>query len=178
MKKQLMTLGIVLMTASLAANAGPRHNRFEDSARVIDVEPVYETVEVSQPERHCWDEDVSYYKPDSKKYTGTVLGSVIGGVLANQIHQGGGKGRDAATVAGALLGGAIGHDISQKHRGGQYMTTTERRCETRNYTSYEEQLVGYRVKYRYQGQVFTTHTKSHPGKRIPVRVSVMPLDEI
>jgi len=174
MKKSLMTIGIVLMTASLAVSAGPHKQRFEDTGKVIDVEPIYQTIEINNPERHCWDEDVSYYEPGRKTYAGTMLGSVIGGTLANQIHRGRGRGRDAATLAGALLGGAIGHDLSNRETHGQYVTTSERHCEVQDYTTYEEQLVGYRVKYRYKGRIFTTRTKNHPGKRIPVRVRVEP----
>lgn len=174
MKKSLMTIGTLLLSSSMAVNAGPRNHRFQDTAKVIDVEPIYETFEVRQPQQHCWDEDVTYHEPAQKTYTGTVLGGVIGGVLANELHQGHGKGKDAATLAGALLGGAIGHDLSQNAQHAHYTTRTERHCEMRDYTTYEEQLVGYRVKYRYKGQVFTTRTENHPGKRIPVRVSVAP----
>ena len=178
MRKTLTTLGIILMTASMVVTARPGNNRFEDTAKVIDVEPIYKTIEINEPERHCWDEDVSYYQPEQKNYTGTMLGTVIGGVLANSMHQGRGRGKDAATLAGALLGGAIGHDISQQKSHGHYTTRTESRCEVENYTHYEEQLVGYRVKYRYKGNVFTTRMNSHPGKQIPVRVNVVPVDEI
>jgi uncharacterized protein YcfJ len=162
----------------MALSAGPRGNRFQDSARVIDVEPIYETIEISHPERHCWDEDVSYYEPGQKTYTGTMLGSVVGGVLVNSMHRGRGKGKDAATLAGALLGGAIGHDLSQKHNRGHQVTSTERRCQVETHTSYEERLVGYDVKYRYRGQIFSTRMDKHPGKRIPVRVKVVPLEGI
>ena len=37
--------------------------------------------------------------------------------------------------------------------------------------------MGYRVKYRYKGRVFSTRMKHHPGKRIPVRVSVAPVGD-
>lgn len=177
MKKSLMTIGTLLLASSMVVNAGPGNHRFQDTAKVVDVEPIYETIEVQHPERHCWDEDVSYYEPGKKTYTGTMLGGVIGGVMANQFHRGRGKGKDAATLAGALLGGAIGHDLSRNARHVRHATTTERHCEVRNYTTYEEQLVGYRVKYRYKGHVFTTRTEDHPGKRMPVRVSVAPLNE-
>jgi len=174
MKKTLTSLGIALMTASLTVSAGPQ--RFQDTAKVVDVEPIYETVEVNHPERRCWDEDVSYYEPGHKTYTGTALGAVIGGALANQMGRG--RGKDAATVAGALLGGAIGHDVSQRNRRGYYNTTTQRRCEVQDHTSYEDRLVGYHVEYRYKGHLFSTRTKNHPGRRIPVQVRVAPLDEI
>jgi uncharacterized protein YcfJ len=177
MKKGLLTIGTVMLIASLGVSAGPHGPRFHDTAKVIEVKPIYQGIEVSRPERYCWDADVSYYEPGQKHYTATVLGGIVGGVMANQLYQGRGRGRDAATLAGTLLGGAIGHDLSERHRDGEWVKATERHCEVRDYTTYEERLVGYRVKYRYKGRVFTTRTEDHPGKRIPVRVGVQPLHD-
>ncbi|EGV51454.1 membrane protein [Candidatus Endoriftia persephone str. Guaymas] len=175
MKKTTIAIATLLLSASLSVNAGWKH-RYQDTAKVIDVDPIYKTVEISRPERHCWDEQVSHYRPNrDKSYTGTVLGGIVGGVVGNQFGKG--KGKDAATIAGALLGASVGHDAS-RNRSGHYVTETERRCEVIDYTEQEEQLVGYRVKYRYKGQVFTTRTKSHPGKHIRVRVAVTPIDEL
>jgi uncharacterized protein YcfJ len=178
MKKSLLTIGTVLLTGAMSVNAGPHGPHFEDTAKVIDVKPIYQTIEISNPERYCWDEDVSYYEPGRQNYTGTVLGGIVGGVMANQLYHGRGRGRDAATLAGTLLGGAIGHDLSKHQRQGQWVNATERQCEVRDYTTYEERVVGYRVKYRYKGHVFTTRTQDHPGNRIPVRVGVVPADDI
>ncbi|MGD8589314.1 MAG: glycine zipper 2TM domain-containing protein [Chromatiales bacterium] len=178
MKKGLLAIGTLLLIGTMSVSAGPHGPRFEDTAKVIDVRPIYQTIEISHPERSCWDEDVSYYEPGRKTYTGTVLGGIVGGVMANQLYQGHGRGREAATLAGTLLGGAIGHDLSEGHRPGEWVNATERHCEVRDYTTYEESVVGYRVKYRYKGRVFTTRTKDHPGRRIPVRVGVVPLDDI
>ena len=173
MKKQLIAIGTIFLVTSMGAQAG--HNgRFQDTAKVISAEPVYRTVEISTPERHCWDEEVEHYQPNNHSYTGTVVGGIIGGVVANKVSRGHGRGKDVATVAGALLGSAIGHDISHQNRGGYTTTSTERRCEVTQQTSYEEELVGYDVTYRYQGRIFTTRTHEHPGKRIPVLVDVRP----
>ncbi len=173
MKKQLITLGAILLATSVAAQAG-HQGHFQDMAKVVSVEPIYRTVEITTPERHCWDEDVQHYQPNQHSYTGTVLGGIIGGVVANKVSRGHGRGRDVATVAGALLGSSIGHDISHKNNGGYYTTSTERRCEVNERTTYEEELVGYDVTYRYKGRLFTTRTQEHPGKRIPVMVDVRP----
>jgi uncharacterized protein YcfJ len=177
MKTKALTIGTALMIVSLSASAGGSRDHYRDTARVIDVAPIYRSVEVSYPERECWDEAVEHYQPDRHNYTPTVLGGIIGGVVANKISRGRGRGRDAATVAGALLGGAIGHDISQKHRGGRYATSVERRCEVTHHARYEEQLVGYDVTYRYKGREFTTQTNQHPGKRIPIAVTVRPVGD-
>jgi len=166
-----------LISAPVLASAGSYEDRYHDKARVIDATPIYETVVVDHPERHCWDEDVSYYEPGRQNYSGTVLGSIIGGVLVNQLHQGHGRGKDAATLAGALMGGAIGHDISQKQSNGHYVTHTKQRCEVEHVRTHEEHLVGYRVKYEYDGRIFTTRTQTRPGKWIPVRVGVTPVGD-
>lgn len=176
MNQTTLIAGTLLLTLSMTATAGDR-DRYRDSAKVIDVEAVYRTVEISEPERHCWDEEVDHYAPRSKSYTGTVLGGIIGGVVANSVSRGRGRGRDAATLAGTLLGGAIGHDLSHQRQGGHYTTTYERRCETTHHRRYEEQLAGYDVTYRYRGRVFTTFTKEHPGNRIPVRVDIRPVED-
>ena len=176
MKKSLLTFAALLMTSVTALSAGPHRHRFEDTAKVIDVEPLYQTIEVNHPERYCWEEDVSYYEPEQHSYTGTVLGGIVGGVMANHLYQGQGKGRDVATLAGALLGGAIGHDLSHAQQHGHLTSHTERHCEVENHTTYEERLVGYRVKYRYEGQTYYTRTEAHPGKHIQVRVKVSPVN--
>jgi uncharacterized protein YcfJ len=173
MKKQLTILSSLLMAASMTAQAG-RAEHYQDMAKVVNVEPIYRTVEITSPERHCWDEDVEHYHPARGSATGTILGGIIGGVVANAVSHGSHRGRDAATVAGVMLGGAIGHDASRQRDGGYYTTSTERRCEVTHKTTYEQELVGYDVTYRYHGRLFTTRTHEHPGKMIPVDVDVRP----
>lgn len=173
MKKQLSILSGLLLAASMSAQAGHLEH-YQDKAKVVNVEPIYRTVEITQPERHCWDEEVEHYHANGGTYTGTVLGGIIGGVVANTVSHGRGRGRDAATVAGALLGSAIGHDVSRQKNGGYYTTSTERRCEVTHNTTYEEELVGYDVTYRHNGRLFTTRTKEDPGKWIPIMVDVRP----
>jgi len=174
MKKQPIILSAMLLATSLAAQAG-HPDQYRDMAKVISAEPIYRTVEITTPERHCWDEKVDHYHANNHGYTGTVMGGIIGGVVGNKISRHPGRGRDMATVAGALLGSAIGHDISHKNSGGYYTTSTERRCEVTERTTYEEELVGYDVTYRYKGRLFTTRTDERPGDRIPVSVDVRPV---
>ena len=173
MKTQLTILSGLLMAASMTAQAG-RPEHYQDMAKVVDVDPIYRTVEVTTPERHCWNEEVEHYHAARGSATGTILGGIIGGVVANAVSHGSHRGRDAATVAGAMLGSAIGHDVSRQKNGGYTTTSTERRCEVTHRTTYEEELVGYDVTYRYNGRLFTTRTHDHPGKRIPVSVDVRP----
>jgi uncharacterized protein YcfJ len=80
-------------------------------------------------------------------------------------------------VAGTLLGASIGHDLTPRRRGRGHVDSV-RHCEVVDHYEQEQQLVGYRVKYRYEGQTFYTRTTEYPGKHIRVRVNVNPVNEI
>jgi len=150
-------------------------------ADVIDVDPIKRYVTVSRPERVC--EEVEYRQRHRRKRHntsgGTIAGGLLGGVIGRQF--GSGSGRDAATVAGVLIGSAIGHDneANQKnHRHNRhYETRTREECSTRYQRSQEERIDGYKVKYRYLGETFTTRTRYEPGKQIRLQVNVRPVDE-
>lgn len=47
-------------------------------------------------------------------------------------------------------------------------------CDTFENFHDEEVIDGYNVKYRYNGRVYHTRTENDPGKRMQVRVSVVP----
>lgn len=177
------TISILALTLSLAvsgaASAGPRHSAggeydYVDRARVLNVKPIYETVRVARPETRCRDERVThrYRSTGLGRDGGTLLGGVIGGVVGNQFGKGHGK--DAMTVAGVLIGAGIGHELSHDRRPRSY-STVEEVCHT--YTSYEEreELVGYRVKYRYNGRVYHQRMDHDPGKWVRVHVDVKPM---
>ena len=180
MKNIITTIGLttVLALSSPAIFAGNKHHqskhKFGDTARVTHVEPIYRTVRVSTPQRECWQEQQhrSNYN-QHKSYTSTIAGSIVGGVVGNQF--GGGDGKKIMTVAGALLGGSVGRDLGYKpQRQSNYDTVEQCRVVDRYHE--EERSDGYRVTYRYKGQSYTTHTQHHPGKRIPVEVSVRPVN--
>lgn len=126
--------------------------------------------------------------------TGTVLGGIVGAAIGNQV--GDGDGRRAATVAGALLGSAIARD-SYRDRGysqhndynnynnydngygrdSGYQRETvryEQRCRSVQDYREDDRVVGYSVRYDYNGQLYTTQTSYHPGSTIRVRVDVVP----
>lgn len=135
-------------------------------AQVLNVSPVYQDVRVSQPVEQCDDyERVERVRPQGAG--GTVLGALIGGALGNQI--GSGSGRRAATVAGAVVGGAIGHEAGTERR-----VSTETRCHVVEEYTYQPQVVGYDVEYRYRGEVFVSRLDHDPGDRLRIRVAVAP----
>jgi uncharacterized protein YcfJ len=144
-----------------------------DTAEVIQVEPLYRSVQLARPVNECWTEWVAQGNRGQGGYAGPVVGGVLGGVLANRLTRG--RARTAATVAGTLIGAAIGQGISTAPRRTPAMASV-RRCRTVNRYEPRQQLIGYRVDYRYEGQTFTTRTRGNPGKFIRVRVDVDPVD--
>ena len=52
-----------------------------------------------------------------------------------------------------------------------------RRCRTTYESRVDEQITGYDVTLRYNGETFQRRTASHPGTRVPLQVEVVPLDE-
>ncbi len=61
------------------------------------------------------------------------------------------------------------HDTSSSRR--------IRRCRTTYESRVDEQITGYDVTLRYNGETFHRRTATHPGTRVPLRVEVVPLDE-
>lgn len=64
------------------------------------------------------------------------------------------------------------HNPSNQGYNNQPSRRPVQHCETRTITTYEDRLSGYRVKYRYNGRIYSTNTRQHPGDRIAVDVSV------
>jgi uncharacterized protein YcfJ len=173
MNRMITAAAFGLIAATASASALARHgDGFYDTAKVVWAEPIYETVKVSRPVEDCWSEQVVVSDPRHGSYTGTIAGGIVGGVVGSQFGRG--KGKTALTVAGTLLGASIGHDLSHRHTSVQRVVNEER-CELVEQVEYREQVVGYRVKYRYKGQTFFTRTDEHPGERIRIRVDVDPV---
>lgn len=141
-------------------------------AEVIGVEPVYDTVRRVEPVEQCREQRVpDRYRGASS--TPPILGAIIGAALGNAVgHKKANK--RVGAVAGALLGGSIGADIGRQHRrGGGYRTETV--CDLVEEVREEERFAGYHVRYQYNGTVYATRMRSHPGERIRVRVRVTPV---
>jgi uncharacterized protein YcfJ len=169
MNKRLLLIPLMMGLASAPLYAGEynRHGGFRDKARVVDVTPLYEVVEVPTERRECWTEEVHGSRGGSG--AGVVAGSIIGGVIGNQIGRG--DGRKVATVAGAVIGAAVGADADRHARREPY-SETERHCQVRTDYVQEERLRAYRVTYRYHGETFVTEMERDPGKFVTVRVDV------
>lgn len=141
---------------------------FEAMARVVHAQPVYEMVTIRRPVTECWTEQrVRSVPQPGHRVAAGVIGGLLGGVAGHQVGRG--RGRDAATVAGSVLGATIGYNMGS--RPGYY---DQKICETVDQSMTEERVTGYRVEYRYQDQIFVTHTDQHPGQWIRLKVNVTP----
>jgi uncharacterized protein YcfJ len=138
---------------------------------IIEKEPIYGDVlatnavtEMRTGSREVC-EDVAVEKRREERFgdkDGMVVGAVVGGLLGNQV--GGGDGKKLATVAGAVGGAFAGREIDRRHTGGQKYTEIEQQCRT--VTEPREEVIGYDVQYRRDGEVSTTRVESKPGAQI------------
>ena len=176
MNKSMLT-GIVVGVA-IAAVGGvvASYNWLDaggDHAKVLKVTEVRETVQ--NPREVCQDVQVTRQQPvkDEHQVLGTVAGAVVGGVLGNQV--GDGSGKKVATVAGAAAGGYAGNKTQERIQAGNTYVTTERQCET--VTDSREEVRGYDVSYRLDGEEGNVRMAHHPGDRIPVVDGQLVLDK-
>lgn len=177
---KIITVVTISGTASIA-NAEHviddiQNNFFYATAKVINIEPIVKNIQVSIPERECWEEEVSRPVHARQNYrTGKVLfGGLVGGVVGNQF--GHGRGKTAATLLGTIVGATIGHDIAREEK---YINSrsidVEQHCRITHTTLSEQKIDGYWVTYRYKGEIFTTRMDDEPAKHLKVRVQVNPI---
>lgn len=144
-------------------------------ARVVDVEPIIRYVTVERPRRECWQEVV--YEPVNR--TGiagpTIAGGIVGAAIGRQF--GSGSGRDAMTLIGSIAGAAVAHERAVRNQavsGGTRAVTVDR-CEVVPERYTEERIDGYRVTYVYDGRRHVMHSAAHPGDRVALAVSAVPV---
>jgi uncharacterized protein YcfJ len=142
-------------------------------AKVVSVDPV--RTSVNNPKQVCHDETVTHTAPprDQHRIAGTAIGAVVGGLVGNQV--GGGKGKTLATVAGAVGGGYAGNRIEAHNQQGQVTTSVERKCSTVNDST--TKLVGYDVRYVYNGVTRTVRMDHDPGDRVQVQEGVVSVSD-
>lgn len=155
-------------TSNAAADAGVGADAGIKYAKVVSVDPVRSTA--NNPREVCHDETVTHTAPpkDQHRIAGTAIGAVAGGLLGHMV--GGGKGNTLATVAGAVGGGYAGNRIEASRQQAQVSTSVERKCSTVNNTS--NKIVGYDVRYMYNGVTRTVRMDHDPGDRVQVQEGV------
>lgn len=181
MKQQIVRTGWVGALAVLTSGMAAAWDEGETiaTARVVEAQPIYETVQIPEGREVCHNEPVTYYEPDPRhrrSESGEVLGLIVGGLIGNQF--GSGSGRAAATVGGAMLGSAVARDAERNryYRGGRRVTRHEEVCEWRDEYREERRLTGYDVTYDYNGAIGHIVTERHPGQTVRVRVAVEAVD--
>lgn len=159
-----------LIATTTVAQATPRHPQETTvRARVIASQPIYETI--SEPRTQCWTETVGHhrgYRHDSGG--GAVVGAIAGGLLGSTIGKG--NGRVAAAAVGAATGAVIGDRLDGRYADGPHQIE---RCQTTD--NQRRVIAGYDVRYRYQGQDYSTRLPYEPGRHVRLRVSVAVDDE-
>lgn len=147
-----------------------------ERARVVGVQPVYETVAYTTPVEQCTEARVAYGQPRRGSVTGPILGAIIGGALGNAVGHNK-KNKQVGTAVGAVLGGSIGADIARNNRrSDQVRYRTEEVCDVVHETREEERIAGYDVSYVYAGTTYRTRMNRDPGDSIRVRVRVSPAE--
>lgn len=191
MKLKLAMVGLLVAVAGTAAADPGKRGSGVDYARVVDVAPIVQRVRIATPARECWQEteyqtirhETRSYGPSQRRpntAVPTIAGGIIGGVIGHQF--GSGSGKDAMTAVGALVGASMGNRAAYNqanttsHARVDYeeVPVTVQRCQESTRYREEERIDGYRVTYVYAGREYVTTMASHPGTRIPVRVTVVP----
>jgi uncharacterized protein YcfJ len=170
MKRTAIAVAAGLALGPSAAFAGG--GIYEDYARVREVTPEYESVNL--PRKDCYSEYVPGHNGGGRgnSLVGALVGGVAGGLIGSRVGEGNGK---IAASAGAAAIGAIVGDRLARRGGEQYYEEREvRRCRTVD--NWESRISGYRVAYEYGGRTYTTVLPYDPGSRLPVRVNVEPAD--
>jgi uncharacterized protein YcfJ len=176
-------IAIILIPMSATVMAGSSHDRYAndlgnvvyDSAKVVEVRPVYREVEVTHPVKECWEEPVIHAHGESghKSASGMAVGGILGGIVGHQIGKG--SSNRLATAIGTIIGAQIGHNAVNGHTEQTGYTEYQQRCAMRDQVSYKEVLDGYRVSYRYQNERYQIKMPYDPGKRINLRIRIEPV---
>lgn len=144
-------------------------------AQVIDARPVYRSVERVAPRQRCWVETSRVHQAPPSATGAAVTGGVAGGVIGHALGRGRSN-KQMGAVVGAALGAAVGNDIARQSRASPSVRYREvERCDYVETLETSRELIGYDVIYRFHGQNYSTHTRHHPGDKLPVRIQVSPI---
>jgi len=140
---------------------------------VVESVPIVKNIRVSTPRDECWDQDVVYRQSYGNDGVGAVVGAIVGGAIGNAVgHKK--KNKQIGAVLGAILGGTIGSSVDNQRRWHSRSYGTEEVCETIHDYHQVERIVGYRVRYRFNNETYTTRTETDPGDTIKLRLAVSP----
>jgi uncharacterized protein YcfJ len=137
-------------------------------AKVTLVEPIYETVVVSEPYTTCRRDYVERRVSSPNVAGQTLAGAIVGAAIGRQF--GDGNGRDALTVLGAVAGSAVANERAQRRQGNTVTVVREpvESCTTEYRRHAERRLTGYWVEYRHRGRTYRIVSRERPGREILV----------
>ena len=131
-------------------------------ARVIESRPLYDNVAARQ---ECWNPRAGHFEEvrgenKTRIGKGAAIGALAGGVLGHQVDSGGG------TAAGAILGGLLGHHIERREGNDGQNDLDYSRCRTVGDSGISGNVVGYDVRYEYNGREYVARMDREPGRRL------------
>lgn len=170
MKKLALAIGSLATVLAPAAFAqdyrdswrGERYrDGYRDTARVIESRPVYEA---SNTRQECWNPRAGHYEelrsPERTNIgKGAAIGAVTGGVVGHQVDSGTG------TAAGAILGGILGHQLERRQDRDDQPDLDRSRCRYVGGAG-SAGVLGYDVRYEYQGREYVTRMNGEPGNTL------------
>jgi len=174
-------IAILLVACVFPAWAGHKHRDQAPRylyAKVVDVQPVYETVRVPENHRVCQEQAVQRRVAEYRSPGQAIFGAIVGGVIGNQLssghggrhHHGHKHDRTAATFAGAVIGGAVASEIQNSKYPARYYTQNVQVCNTQTTWYNQEQVVAWDVSWKHRGRIYHSRMDEPPGDRIRVRV--------
>ena len=149
-KSFLMGVSSLLLTATVAA---ANRQAYHDYARVLNVSPIMETIQVPVRREDC-------QPPTPIRYQRETHAPTVGDVQPD--HSG-------RTLADAIR-------LERSHQLSLATTQTERHCRWIEEFETRERIVAYRVRFRYGRDIFVRRLNHDPGDRLHIRVEVLPLD--
>ena len=167
-QNQLLLGPVIVLTVFLSTPLWAGDIIRYEYAKVLDVTPVIEVVQVPRDERICQQEMVRRRVPEHRSPAPAICGSILGGVIGSQF--GGGSGKTAATI-----GGAVATHAQYRRYPPRYYDATQQVCRMERSWGSEERVVAWDVSWKYRGEVYQSRMHEPPGDRIPVRVSVSPV---
>lgn len=166
------SLSLTLIATLLAASSSARAERHYDDemtvhAPVVASVPVYETI--NEPRQRCWIETTGYETQTLRSAPnpgGAIIGAIAGGLIGSTVGKGNGK------IAAAAVGAATGAVVGDRWNGGvvtESRPTQIERCSSED--NYRQVLVGYDVRYRFDGREFSARLPYEPGDFLTLNVS-------
>lgn len=173
MKKVAIAIGSIFTALAPAAFAqyysgdnyrdNYRNRDRGESARVIESRPLYEAANTKE---ECWNPRAGHFEEvrgenKTRIGKGAAIGALAGGVLGHQVDSGGG------TAAGAILGGILGHQLERRNDSNDAQNDLDfSRCRVVSEGSGSGNIVGYDVRYEYNGREYVTRMDRDPGRRL------------